>query len=323
MAIAYAGQAILHAAITAVVVETLLRLWRSKHADERLALRALVLVLPLALPLAFAAAAPFRQHETFGARYAIFAGQHWNDIRVAGIGLWSGAVVGLSAIGFVLCVRDLAGFLIDRVRRDPRAAASTAGCSDRVERATRELAGRMGIATPTVALLDLAAPVLLCAGVVRPRIVMSTGALARLDADELRAALAHELVHISRRDPLMGWTLMALRVLQAFNPIAQIGGRLAVLELERRADAAVAASGRQEALARSLIKLSDAEATGSGPSGERLGFTRRLAARAVSAELEVRCDRLFDEAVRTKSGMAPARLAIATAGLAGLLFFVV
>jgi hypothetical protein len=41
-----------------------------------------------------------------------------------------------------------------------------------------------------------------CAGLVRPRIYLSAGALQALGPDELRAVLAHERMHRARRDPL-------------------------------------------------------------------------------------------------------------------------
>jgi Zn-dependent protease with chaperone function len=41
-----------------------------------------------------------------------------------------------------------------------------------------------------------------CAGLLRPRIYVSAGALQALGPDELRAVLAHERMHLARRDPL-------------------------------------------------------------------------------------------------------------------------
>jgi Zn-dependent protease with chaperone function len=41
-----------------------------------------------------------------------------------------------------------------------------------------------------------------CAGLVRPRVYLSAGALSVLGPDELRAVLAHERMHLARRDPL-------------------------------------------------------------------------------------------------------------------------
>ena len=55
---------------------------------------------------------------------------------------------------------------------------------------------------PTVALIDVAAPLAFCAGWLRPRVYVSTEVLARLSESELRAVLAHEQHHEALRDPL-------------------------------------------------------------------------------------------------------------------------
>jgi Zn-dependent protease with chaperone function len=320
----YAGQAIVHAAVASVVIESLLRLWHTRHADERLALRLLALVLPLVLPVAFALAAPFRHDDGFGARWALFAGEHWNQLRVGGIGLWTLIVTLLGFSGAVLCLRDLVGFLIDRVRRDPRVPGPQSADAAQLRSLLGELAHHLGVEPPSIVLLALDAPVLLCAGVLRPTLVVSLGALRRLEPDELRAALTHELAHVSHRDTLMGWTLMGLRLLQVFNPIAQIVGRQAVQEIERRADAAVAATGQHDGLARALIKLSARRDDDRAISrSERLGLSERLAAKAALSELDGRCDRLLSEDARSVPGANAARVAMAAAGLAALLFFVV
>ena len=55
---------------------------------------------------------------------------------------------------------------------------------------------------PTVARIDVAAPLAFCAGWLRPRVYVSTEVLARLSESELRAVLAHEQHHEALRDPL-------------------------------------------------------------------------------------------------------------------------
>jgi Zn-dependent protease with chaperone function len=51
-------------------------------------------------------------------------------------------------------------------------------------------------------LVDLEKPLCFCAGLIRPRIVISTGLLHQLSEPELQAVLAHEASHRRRRDPL-------------------------------------------------------------------------------------------------------------------------
>jgi beta-lactamase regulating signal transducer with metallopeptidase domain len=102
------------------------------------------------------------------------------------------------------------------------------------------------------------------AGIARPRIVVSAGALTSLDDDELAAALEHERAHIARRHRFLKLFATALRA--AGRPVP--GGGRAVRELafhlERDADRS--ALDRQHdrlALASVICKAAGAEPVGS------------------------------------------------------------
>ncbi len=73
--------------------------------------------------------------------------------------------------------------------------------SRRFVKAGREL-GETSLEGMRVRLLDDRRPHAFCAGLVRPRVYLSTGARAVLSPSELRAVLAHEEHHARRRDPL-------------------------------------------------------------------------------------------------------------------------
>ena len=118
------------------------------------------------------------------------------------------------------------------------------------------------------------------AGLARPRIVVSAGALARLDDEELAAALDHEQAHITRRHrPLMA-VAIALRALGRLLP----GGARAIRELafhlERDADEwALHRSNDRLALASVICKAACPEPpaiTGLGTSGVRERVSRLL-----------------------------------------------
>jgi hypothetical protein len=69
-------------------------------------------------------------------------------------------------------------------------------------RFSRAIAARLPRPYGRVTLIDEAQPQAFCAGLLRPRIYLSTGALRNLGRDELEAVLAHEEHHRMRRDPL-------------------------------------------------------------------------------------------------------------------------
>jgi Zn-dependent protease with chaperone function len=78
--------------------------------------------------------------------------------------------------------------------------------------------------------------VLAVAGLARPRIVVSAGALAALDDDELAAGLDHEQAHIARRHRFVMLLAITLRCVGRFLPGADRAVREVAFHLERDAD---------------------------------------------------------------------------------------
>jgi Zn-dependent protease with chaperone function len=177
-------------------------------------------------------------------------------------------------------------------------------------------ASRRSVPPPEVVLVpDDEAAYLYCRGVVRPVVAVSTGALATLSAEELDAALAHEVAHVAERHLVLGWALIALRSLFFFNPVTQIVGRAAVLEMERAADEeASLATGRPTAVASALAKL------GVMTDDDSLNLPGGLRFSAVKARLLRLAER--DEGA-VADGLDALRLSLAGVGMALLVFFVV
>ena len=325
--IAAAGQAILHATVAALVIEALVRLWRVEDPGERLAMRAIAIGAPLLLTTAYLVAAPWRSAPWFTERWALFAGASWDHFHLAGVGLATAAGLALSAVGTVLYLRDAVPFLADRFVR----AVPDDGLPEghpawaRVDRALASLPAAVGPRPSTVTVLDVTAPVLLCTGIDRTAIVVSTGTLSRLDDEALRAALAHEAAHLAARDPWLGWWLMAARTLQFFNPVVQIVARQAVQDVERRADLAVAASGQGAPLASAVHRLSaaaDVHSDLSLPSDHgHLGD--RLLASAHRRAIDARCQLLLEDRRPAAQPYRAGRLFLTGAAVAALLFLVV
>ena len=101
-----------------------------------------------------------------------------------------------------------------------------------------------------------------CAGLLRPQVYVSTGAVAMLDEATLEAVLAHERHHARRRDPLR---LAAGRVLARsvfFVPGLRelVSRQQALAELSADESAVSAAAGNRSALARAMLMFSDASA---------------------------------------------------------------
>jgi BlaR1 peptidase M56 len=109
-------------------------------------------------------------------------------------------------------------------------------------------------------------PLAFCAGLFRPRVYVSTGAVAMLDEAALHAVLAHERHHARRRDPLR---LAAGRVLAEalfFLPglAALVERQQALAELSADESAVNVAPANRPALARAMLSFSDTPGSSRG-----------------------------------------------------------
>jgi Zn-dependent protease with chaperone function len=307
----YAAQSIIHSVVAVLVVAALLRLWRIDAPDVRVAFRLLPLFFPLVVLPAFLVLAKVRETEVFQDRWALFSGGRWGGARAAALAL-------AAALGTGLFLLDLVRFLSrERAARRPGATPGAGDLRDLGEEIER-LARSLGVEPPRLVVLDTGSPILRVAGVRRPALIVSAGTLARLAERERRAALTHELAHVARRDPLLGWVLMGCSVAAFFNPVVHVAVRLVLRELEWRADdLAVAAGADAPALASALSTLVPA------PDGATHARPAGLLARGRAAVAATRRRRLLGP--RPPGAITFPRLGVAMTGvtLGLLLFFVV
>lgn len=316
-----ASQSILHTFIGALYVEALVRGWRIRHPGQRMALRLLALATPLVLVPSLVWLYPARATPGFVDGEALFAGRHWDELRLLGVGLdqlWLGA---FALAGTSLFLMDLLPLFRRRKDEWPGTAPP-----DAVAGEVSALAHQMRMPLPAIHFRETRQPFLFCTGVRRPALVISRGTLDLLDPEELRAALAHELAHLAERDPSASWGLMGVRALQFFNPAFQVVARALARDAEWRADdAAARACGDRLALASGLLKLYRAtEGLPPAPGRSNLPFGGALTgplAEARALDMESRCRRLLEPAPRPAPGGALRVLAILGA-LSCLLYFV-
>jgi hypothetical protein len=323
----FAGQAIFHTLIAALVVEALVRLWGAREPTQRTALRMVALLWPfVAVPLLFLGF-PAREGDAFRDARALFAGRRWDDVAFLGVGLYVWWVGAMATTGLVLLGMDLVPLL--RARQDDPPASPPGSPAGR--RAAAALADVVAASAsrrpPPLVYLDEGPPLLYCTGAMHPVVVVSRAAVDLLDDGELRGALAHEIAHLDRQDPAVSWLVMGLRSLQWFNPAFQVLARAMARDAERGADErAAGATGDRVALASGLLKLYRAtEGRPVPPARRRLPLTAALAepiARARTHDITARCRSLLAPAPE-RLAFGPARVAAAGAALLLLLFFVV
>lgn len=95
---------------------------------------------------------------------------------------------------------------------------------------------RMGVAVPRVVVIPQIYWVCYTFGTLRPVLVMSEGALALLQGEELEAVVAHEAAHIRRRDAFTCSMAALLRDMMFFTPVAHWAYTALMREKEKAAD---------------------------------------------------------------------------------------
>jgi Zn-dependent protease with chaperone function len=316
-------QAIFHTLVASLFVEALVRGWQVREPRQRIALRLLALGYPLVLFPGLVLLGGDRADDTFRDAIAIFSARAWGDLRFLRVGLDTWWLGSLASAGTSLFLMDFLPLF--RRKGRPSATRADEATVRRIDGALFPVAGRLGVRPPPVRYVDSSVPLLFCTGVRRQEVVVSRGALALLDDEELTAAFAHELAHLARHDPAVSWAVMVARALMFFNPAFQVVSRVVVRDAEHVADERAAeACGHRLPLAAGLLKLH--RATGRyAPVPRSLPFAAALTEpieKAHARDLEIRCRRLLDPPPRRlRFGLA--RVALAAAALLAVLYFVV
>jgi len=312
--------AILHGLLAIAFVEALLRTWRVGRAASRLRFWTLALACPLVATPLLLVAFPFRAGDLFVARWALFASPGWNAVRLAGVGADTIAFAILMAAGLALFLRDAGPFVVGALRERRDASWTPAGAPAGLVDLVADLARQFAIAPPALAVVAVDARVFYVRGLLHHRLVISQAVLDDLDTRRLRAAVAHELAHAARHDPLAGWLLMAARLAMCWNPAVQLLARAIVQQMERRADEAAAIVTSAADVTAALQRLARPVTAGRQPGGP-VRSLRTLTEHLDGAHIHARSVALLEPGITE-----PARgwqLALAGAGLAVLSFFVV
>lgn len=156
-----------------------------------------------------------------------------------------------------------------------------------------ELAGTLRIGeSPT--------PEAFTAGYLRPWVGLSEGLLARLDQEELRAVLLHELAHLRRRDPLRLLLVRFLRDFLWFLPVAQsLSSTFTDATEEAADDWAAHRRANPLSLASAIVKAAQGS-LGPGPAG--------MAALHGALSIEDRVERLLNGGATTGTRISWTRL---------------
>jgi hypothetical protein len=154
------------------------------------------------------------------------------------------------------------------------AVASAARELTASRRFMRELARRSPRTLGEAVVINESKPVAFCAGLLRPRVFISSAAVELLDAEALDAVLAHELQHARRRDPLRVATGRTLSRALFFVPgLRELARRQqALAELSADEAAIEQDDSHRPALARAMLCFADFQGIGSGIDPTRVDY---------------------------------------------------
>src|SRR5512137_2567915 len=155
----FAGQAIFHTLVAALVIEALVRLWGVRQPEQRTGFRLLALGWPLLVVPALFLLFPAREGEAFRDARALFAGRHWDDLAFLGVGLYGWWIAGMAAAGLGLFLLDLVPWLRARHAQSPPWIAGAPGARPAREALARAAAA-LGMEAPPLAWVADGPPIL-------------------------------------------------------------------------------------------------------------------------------------------------------------------
>lgn len=173
---------------------------------------------------------------------------HLEALRALGglpsLPLWSGIAL---AAGALLLLRLLSVLL---------SSAAVTLRARRRHRALVDLVATRNPLLPGARVVAHETPLAYCVPGLRPRVVLSSGVLAVLREEEVRAVLAHESAHLEQRHDLVVLPFVALReTFPRLRPVRTAVAEVALL-IEMLADDRAARRHPREVLARALYKVS-------------------------------------------------------------------
>ncbi|WP_449462050.1 M48 family metalloprotease [Tardisphaera miroshnichenkoae] len=126
-----------------------------------------------------------------------------------------------------------------------------------VQTEVQKLSAMLGIKAPEVVLIDSGEPNAFAPfSLFGSKIVVSVGLLETLSRDELRAVLAHEISHVSHRDPLKRLLSRSLRIVMLANPLPHFMEPWLSRSEEYAADREAALLTSPSSMISALLKLS-------------------------------------------------------------------
>lgn len=247
----YLAQSFLHALLATLIAGAAIEAWKIESPLVRQRFRLTVILFAI-FSYPFYQIINGERNTHLFRTHALFDSSRWLDFDLLGVfPMHLALVLIFAATTFVFFFQEMIPiirhFLAPAV--EPQFALIKPSDDSPVGRALRPLPAPL----PDMFIIHEDEPMLFSTTKKKPAIYLSTGLAKKLTADQLRAAVAHEIAHIarSRRPLLFGGFL--LRSLMFFNPVVLVEFRRAIRNEEKICDdIAVSMTGDAQALAEAL-----------------------------------------------------------------------
>lgn len=166
--------------------------------------------------------------------------------------LATGAIVAMGGIATAAIAVAFARLMLVHACASRNALPATSHFQAMVD----DVAHSLGISGVRLLVRDTSEPLAMTWGARRPRLLLSTWMFANLDADEMRAVIAHELSHVTRRDFTHAWLSLLLRDAFFYLPSSRRAYRQLRVDAELACDERAARiTGDALPLASALAKI--------------------------------------------------------------------
>ncbi len=296
----YVTQSFLHAFIAVVIADGALRAWKIEDPAVKQRFRILTVLFPVFSFPFYQLINPDRGSLLFRAT-ALFDSGRWMGMELFGI-------VPLHFFFIFLLVGTALVFLFQElvpvVRHMRESDTDVVEACDPVgKELVDEALMSLPMDKPRTVIIDDDDIFLFSSTGREAAVFVSSGLLKALSRDQIRAALAHEIAHITRsRRPVLLATFL-LRMIMFFNPMVLVEFRRAVRNEEKICDdIAVSVTGRPDALAETLKKFYSSHGRSPNTAKELLAKDVPLEEYSHDLQLESRITRLEKARLQSRGG---------------------
>lgn len=249
----YITQSFIHSLIAAIIVDRAIHLWGITNPLIRQRFRLIIILFPIFSFPVYQLLNPDRGSIYFRLE-SLFDINRWLNLELWGI-------IPLSLFFIVVMIATTTVFFFQEMipivkhafeSKNYKHEISETGDSSFINKMVEEIAGE----ETDVFILNDEEPLLYSVTWGKSAVFLSTGLINSLNAEQIRAAVAHEIAHIQRSKCPLLIVVFFFRILMFFNPVVLLEFRRAVQEEEKICDdIAVSITGAPYALAETLKKF--------------------------------------------------------------------